>query len=159
MTDKTPRAWDGALEQEFYTPEEIAASDARVGKAHRMLYREKVIEGLKFTLEESGWDANAAYDQELMIQAVADAIALLKAQEPRVMTLEEVEEGQAYWLEMRGIASEYAICKMNDHGDSAFLDFSVQHGDKTLESVGYGKRFRCWTSRPTDEQREATPWD
>lgn len=82
MADKTPRAWDGALEQEFYTPEEIAASDARVGKAHRMLYREKVIEGLKFTLEESGWDANAAYDQELMIQAVADALALLKEQEP-----------------------------------------------------------------------------
>lgn len=79
--------------------------------------------------------------------------------EPRVMTLEEVEEGQAYWLEMRGIASEYAICEMNDHGDSAFLDFTVQHGDKTLESVGYGKRFRCWTSRPTDEQRKATSWE
>lgn len=88
-----------------------------------------------------------------------DFIELCRANdEPRVMTLEEVEEGQAYWLEMRGIASEYAICKMNDHGDSAFLDFTVQHGDKTLESAGYGQRFRCWTSRPTDAQREAIPW-
>ena len=22
----------------------------------------------------------------------------------------------------------------------------------------YGKTWRCWTSRPTDEQMEATPW-
>lgn len=22
----------------------------------------------------------------------------------------------------------------------------------------YGREWRCWTSRPTDEQREATPW-
>lgn len=44
--------------------------------------REWVIEGLEFTLQESGWDANAAYDQELMIQVVTEAIALLKAQEP-----------------------------------------------------------------------------
>jgi hypothetical protein len=23
----------------------------------------------------------------------------------------------------------------------------------------YGKTWRCWTARPTDEQREATPWN
>ena len=44
--------------------------------------REWVIEGLEFTLQEAGWDANAAYDQGLMIQVVTEAIALLKAQEP-----------------------------------------------------------------------------
>lgn len=44
---------------------------------------EKVIEGLEFTLVESGWDADAAYDQELMIQAVTGAITLLEAQKPR----------------------------------------------------------------------------
>lgn len=82
MTDKTPRAWDGALEQEFYTPEEIAASDARVGEAQLEIDREWIIEGLEFTLQESGWDANVAYDQEMMIQVVTKAIALLKAQEP-----------------------------------------------------------------------------
>lgn len=34
----------------------------------------------------------------------------------------------------------------------------------TVEEFGlmvdeYDKRFRIWTSRPTDEQREVTPWD
>ena len=45
--------------------------------------REWVIEGLEFTLEESGWDANAAYDQELMIQVVTEAIALLEKHNDR----------------------------------------------------------------------------
>ena len=40
--------------------------------------REKIIEGLEFTLVESGWNANTAYDEELMIKAVTDAIDLLK---------------------------------------------------------------------------------
>ena len=75
------------------------------------------------------------------------------------MTLEEIQEGKPYWLEMRRIASEYAICKLNDNGDSAFLDFAVQYGDKTLESDGYEKTWRCWTSRPTDAQRENEPWN
>ena len=25
--------------------------------------------------------------------------------------------------------------------------------------LGYGVLFVCWTSRPTDEQREAIPWN
>ena len=29
---------------------------------------------------------------------------------------------------------------------------------RILGDSGYGKTWRCWTSRPTDEQREATPW-
>ena len=26
------------------------------------------------------------------------------------------------------------------------------------DADNYGKRWRCWTSHPTDEQREITPW-
>ena len=103
-------------------------------------------------------DSMFAYSQ-VYNDALDMAIEALKAQEPRVMTLEDVKEGQAYWLEMRGIASEYAICKLNDHDDSAFLDFAVQYGDRTLESDGYGKRWRCWTSRPDEKRRGKTPWN
>ena len=44
--------------------------------------RNKVIEGLEFVLIESGWDANRAYGEELMIEAVTNAIAMLKSQNP-----------------------------------------------------------------------------
>lgn len=47
-----------------------------------MIDRDKVIEGLEFTLVESCWDADRAFDEQLMIEAVTDALALLKAQEP-----------------------------------------------------------------------------
>ena len=130
--------------------------------------REKVISKLQIlrTWCAVNPDYNMGLPVDDCVKAVGwldDALALLRhevsAQEPRVMTLEDVKEGEAYWLEMRGIASEYAICKLNDHGDSAFLDFAVQFGGKTLESDRYGKTWRCWTSRPTDEQREAIPWE
>lgn len=129
--------------------------------------REKVIKGLEYCInnERATPDCMRCPYAEIhgictgLYKLHGDALALLKAQEPRVMTLEEVEEGKPYWLEMRRIASEYAICKLNDNGDSAFLDFAVQFGWKTLESDGYGKTWCCWTSRPTDEQRETVKWE
>ena len=163
MTDKTPRAWDGALEQEFYTPEEIAASDARVGKAQRGIDRAWIIEGLEFTLQESGWDANVAYDQELMIQVVTEAIALLKAQEPRVMTWDEVFcENRPFvvWIETR-------------HGDTteplAFVDGEYVNTDCTLfvelnlenqrdYMADKDDGFRFWTAQPTLAEMEAASW-
>ena len=54
--------------------------------------REKVIEGLEFTLVESGWNAANAFDEELMIKAVTDAISLLKEQE--AVTYKLVKAGE-----------------------------------------------------------------
>ena len=46
-------------------------------------------------------------------------------------------------------------------GNENFLDFGL-YGDtnryRRTESR-YGKSWRCWTSRPTDEQRKAVKWD
>ena len=75
--------------------------------------------------------------------AARDALALLKAQEPRVMTLDEAKS--AYVV-------EYRSGKMREVG-SALLDLNVDP-----LNAEYGKIYRVWTSRPTDEQREAIPW-
>ena len=88
-----------------------------------------------------------------------DALSLLKAQEPRVMTLEEAAVSDFCYV-------EYST------GDiiPAFVRFAVMAGEiksyKIQTDLGhsyfcadkYGKILRCWTSRPTDAQREATPW-
>lgn len=76
-----------------------------------------------------------------------DSIALLKEQEPRVMTPEEYkalaekpkEERDPVWEEWPGLESTWEIPNQ-------------AYG-------GYGTSWRCWTSRPTDEQREAIPWN
>lgn len=30
--------------------------------------------------------------------------------------------------------------------------------EELMENEYYGKTWRCWSAKPTEEQREATPW-
>jgi len=91
---------------------------------------------------------------------VADAIALLKAQEPRVMTLEEMREGEVYWFDCPGnFVLRPVLCNMYDRGDSSYLNFVWLYGNFSWKICEYGRTWRCWTSRLTDEQRRGTPWD
>jgi hypothetical protein len=88
-----------------------------------------------------------------------DALSLLKAQEPRTMTLgkllnaknidvylEEKSETQTHPLLLVGTENE-------SRNQAAFFWPSIV---RPLKS--YGKTWRCWTSRPTGEQRAETPW-
>lgn len=93
-----------------------------------------------------------------------DALALLKAQEPRVMTLEEVIEaakqgepmyiceakfpGSARWI----IPINADLWGFEERGSHCQLHYY----DYLSKQIG---GFCCWTSRPTDAQREATPWE
>ena len=108
--------------------------------------REGAIKGL---LEVADWHYGK-YEQTREEDYLDDgdfltAVAnMLKAQEPRVMTLEEAKN--AYVV-------EYRSGKMREVG-SALLDLNVDP-----LNAEYGKIYRVWTSRPTDEQREAIPWE
>lgn len=85
-----------------------------------------------------------------------------KAQQPRVMTLEELDDlrgrGRAVYYEDRD-----AVAKCQDMfylaviGEYVYLKGETYVLPKRVDQ--YGKTWRHWTSRPTDEQREATPWD
>ncbi len=88
-------------------------------------------------------------------RAVEDAIALLKEQEPHVITIADYKNNPnvdkdgnlAVWRESRhfnGIAY---------HEDG----WVVLNRDR-VEGWFNTEVIRFWTSRPTDEQREATPW-
>ena len=90
--------------------------------------------------ERAGFNSATVKMMEDALDTIEDA---LKAQEPRVMTLEEAKS--AYVV-------EYRSGKMREVG-SALLDLNVDP-----LNAEYGKIYRVWTSRPTDEQREAIPW-
>lgn len=94
----------------------------------------------------------------------ADALALLKEQEPRVMTMEELlDVGRVWessappylWLDKnRSIYNTISFwCAWRDI-------FEMIHGrhDKYTDE-NYGSEWRCWTSRPTPEQMRETPWE
>ena len=91
----------------------------------------------------------------------ADALALLKAQEPREMTLEEIKDGESYWFSAgKEFVPRPVICiHREDDAQKPYITFAEQYGTFSWETEDYGKTWRCWTARPTDEQREAVPWN
>lgn len=92
----------------------------------------------------------------------------MKDAEPRVLTIEEVAckpHKEWLWFEenVYGHIEESAmVCaQIYAFGDSWIaVDVPSQTHDETIkfDNEYYGKTWRCWSSRPTDEQREATPW-
>ena len=86
-----------------------------------------------------------------------DALELLKEQEPRVLTLEEVLKANPVWFETHGLLLPAII----DHEESKAGDCVIVFGefDGSYYPINrYNKKWRCWTARPTDEQREGIPW-
>lgn len=126
--------------------------------------REKVIKGLECCLPMTTRKGLAdckqcPYDRKITLEGgvtecchdlMADALALLKEQEPvepRVMTLEEyraiaerpLEERVPVWLEWRGGRGRWTI------PERAYQ--------------GYGVNWRCWTSSHDEKTREAVKWE
>lgn len=133
--------------------------------------RVKVIKGLECcTAEDGGMScAECPYrPEELPLfcrqnEMMRDALAMLKAQEPRVMTVEELPgwdgaflietsiKGATVWASWYAEYEQYGetVCRMVDIGGEV---------DDRFKKL-YGYEWRCWTARPTDEQREMMEWD
>lgn len=123
-----------------------------------MITKEQIIDSLEMSYKYSNVDEeNTLVPQNLVIEI----IALLKAQEPRVMTLEEVnaldwdycylEQERLPGNEYRGVLGKYIM--------TCVTWPSITAAKISQGMDNYGKTWRCWTSRPTDAQREATPWE
>lgn len=118
--------------------------------------REKVISALQGEVDSAAYMGHSFKDC-VPVRHLVDALSLLKAQEPRVMTLEEV----AKWIDIPDeskdpIFVEYGRKMKFGHSGwrTQFFGFSPKFHAKI-----YGVELRCWTARPTDEQREAVKWN
>lgn len=69
----------------------------------------------------------------------------IQSDEPRVMTLDEARNVEVVWAEDRSTRAIYPYIVKNDMNDSKLYKYGVQ--------------WRCWTSRPAEEQREAVKWE
>lgn len=95
------------------------------------------------------------------MRCAEEAAEVVRAQEPVVMTLEEVKmlDRDYYYLEaMRSPGKELREI-VGAYGLTCVTWPSITWARQTMGDGGYGKTWRCWTSRPTDEQREAIPWE
>jgi hypothetical protein len=105
-------------------------------------------------------------DTELQ-EMYTEVIAMTKAQEPRVMTLEEVlhlkfDDIVFFELSATGVVISAIVIDVIEHmpdGDIGLIQFRhIQEPTNNADLEYYGKTWRCWTSRPTDEQRAAEAW-
>lgn len=133
--------------------------------------REKVINGLECCTRGNMCIKKCPYDElaDCVRPLMKDALTLLKAQEPRVITLAELwhMEHKPVYLQRKNsrlymvepaIVLKAERCYIPSLGDSYILMRENKIHDKYW-ACGYNVTWRCWTSRPTDEQREATPWE
>ena len=132
----------------------------------------KVIKGLEYCI---GYDDNYCdvcpyslnefeCDREML---KADALALLKAQEPRVLRLEELFSlsEEPVWLEPKSGKSYTGwvlLDSVRDGTGKADTKLRLTRPVRVMVCPNidlYGIKWRCWTSRPSDEVRRATPWE
>ena len=105
-------------------------------------------------------DCDLVQDDSELHEMYSDVIAMLVAQEPRVMTLEEVnafdwdycylEEERLPGKEYRGILGKHIL--------TCVTWPSITASKITYGMDSYGRKWRCWTDRPSDTQRKAEPW-
>lgn len=94
----------------------------------------------------------------------ADALSLLNEQMPRLMTYDELSaisrtdstvyverRTKTYYNEMAFVSVEKV------YGDT--VSFNGQKSIFGHSKKDYGKEWRCWTSRPSDEQMKAVKWE
>lgn len=133
--------------------------------------KEKVIKGLECCCAHIvGMSCgNCPYDEQREEDGICDctselaydALALLKEQEPMVMKLEDVkafgwdycylEEERLPGKEYRAVCGDYALTCITW---PCVTSMRIEHGDES-----YGKKWRCWSAKPTDEQRQAVKWE
>lgn len=148
---------------------------------------EKVVKGLECCLPETQEQAvlscaacpydpcrfsvslsiNLLDDVRKLITAQQERIKELEAgQTARVMTLEEVKDNEVMYLEdftepddgVEPIIRPAVNVEAKNGGIVMLDSVAWDEGFIFVVDSEYGKTWRCWTQRPTDEQREAAAW-
>lgn len=101
-------------------------------------------------------------DDTELHEMYTEAIALLKAQVPRVMTLKELSKAIFVYIETRSDKCTILTPAMVTAALTDEICVSFRFGTRLIDSVILRSRYmidcRCWTSRPTKKQRMVTPW-
>ena len=142
--------------------------------------REKAIKGLECISGAVVWCAHCPYSgvdgygrgERCKRDAAKDALELLKAKVLRVMTLKEVDaldDGAIIYSESRYKADDkwateikpaiFQATASSPEEDGYYCIVSTWERSGFYHVDNYGFDWRCWTSRPTDAQREAEPWN
>lgn len=98
------------------------------------------------------------------IEAITNLSAVApKAQEPRLLTWDELVATDHVYIETNKDGQKYIVpgivTIVRDTAVIASVRIGARLIDGTIDKDVYGIECRCWTSRPTDAQREAVKWE
>lgn len=113
--------------------------------------REEAINKLEYLI-------NSPVGREEIDETCYEVMDYLSAQEPRVMTLDELSEKTDVWFESLVYDTIAPALSSGSYDDGTVGLMTLEEESFYMDEADYGTKWRCWTSRPTDEQREATPW-
>lgn len=135
----------------------------------KQIHREKVINQIEVDIQRA--ERTGEMLVYVGLKTAKDAIAMMKEQEARVMTREELKqfEGSPCWFESHGtyMGKEgfWIIPYMFTCYQTMYYVFPLlsanERGDVHYSELGlsaYNKAWRCWSAKPTDEQRKAVKW-
>lgn len=103
------------------------------------------------------WDIYA-----VLCDMVDEIIVLMKAQEPRVMTLEEVialKENTPVYIEHLNGYHGWDVYVGIDPVDNDITTGAPWSPSEYWPQSSYLDAWRCWTSRPDEKVRAETPWE
>lgn len=128
--------------------------------------REKVIRGLECCLSPNDHE-NCPYDgigktySHCLKQLVTDAFDLLREQEARVMTLEELQAIETPWN--RNTPPYLWVEGRSATTESRWMSWGFMHDfvrlPGTIGVQNYGLTWRVWNLQPTSEQMRDTKWE
>ena len=142
-----------------------------------MTDREKAIWGLECCMRENNTNmcGDCPYHDSsetrfgCMRSAMRDALALLKEQDPRVLALEDVrrDHDRVLWIECDDSKTQNMgkyrgqVCWHDGHIGKwdRFVVIGFASDYLHRETDKYGKTWRCWNARPTEDQMRDTPWE
>ena len=119
--------------------------------------REKVIQHFEDCIKIA--DCQINHWVFVRAEILRDALALLKAQEPRVMKLAETYGLDCVWYEQKIMGIRPAKISRVEHKTGVYRVMRFGDIDAWEHADEYGEYWRCWSHRPEDDQREATPWN
>ncbi|MCR4622087.1 MAG: hypothetical protein K5663_08405 [Clostridiales bacterium] len=128
---------------------------------------EKVVKGLEAHIGEHKTCLFCPYTSiegaTCMTQLLKDALTLIREQQPGVIRFNEIDNYEVLYLEVKGVTTEDGLAPWvktrNGYWFSPLICGKSQPEMKLATEKEYGSIARCWTARPTDEQREAVKWD
>ena len=133
-----------------------------------MTDREKLLRLIDEVAEETiirrgGEWVSVVNSEEIADHLISNGVTVKEPQKP--LTLEQTLEKRVVYLEFKHLLLQEPVVMFrawNEWEDAEIIHYDrigCQYSNIDCEENDYGKTWRCWAEKPTEEEREAAEWE